>query len=121
MKVILDSNALMIPGQFGVDVFSKLERLGYNQFLIPRPVIKELKTLQAHAKGKDKIAASIALSLTSRCEIVESEKGADDAIIQMAKDMNVAVLTNDVALKKRLKENGIITIYLRQKKRLSVG
>ncbi len=121
MKVILDSNALMIPGQFGVDVFSELERLGYNQFLIPRPVIKELETLQAHAKGKDKTAASVALLLIPRCQIVESKKEADDAIMQMAKDMNVAVLTNDVALKRQLKKNGITTIYLRQKKRLSVG
>ncbi|MDI6888372.1 MAG: PIN domain-containing protein [Methanocellales archaeon] len=121
MKVILDSNALMIPGQFGVDVFAELERLGYDQFLIPRPVIKELETLQAHAKGKDKIAASVALLLMSRCKIIESRKEADDAIIQMAKDMNVAVLTNDAVLRKQLKENGITTIYLRQKKRLSVG
>jgi len=121
MKVILDSNALMIPGQFGVDVFAELERLGYNQFIVPRPVIKELETLQVHAKGKDRIAAFVALSLMPRCKIVESSKKADDAIIQMAKDMNAAVLTNDGALKRQLKENGITTIYLRQKKRLSVG
>ncbi len=121
MKVILDANALMIPGQFGVDIFGELERLGYNQYIVPRPVIKELEILQARAKGKDKIAASIALSLTSRCKIVESNKKADDAIIQIVKDMNVAAFTNDAALKKRLKENGITTIHLRQKKRLSMG
>ena len=29
IKVVLDTNALMVPEQFGVDIFSELLRLGY--------------------------------------------------------------------------------------------
>ncbi|HOV52552.1 MAG TPA: DNA-binding protein, partial [Methanothrix sp.] len=49
MKVILDTNALMVPEQFGVDIFSELERLGYVQWLVPSSVIGELRSLARNA------------------------------------------------------------------------
>ncbi|ATZ61693.2 MAG: DNA-binding protein [Methanosarcinales archaeon Met12] len=120
-SVIIDTNALMIPCQFGVDVFSELKEMGYNKFLVPEEVVKELNKLYVHAKGKDKTAASIALSLLDRCDIVEAEGNPDDVIIKIAEERGAAVVTNDIELKRRLKEKKITTVYLRQKKRLIVG
>ncbi|HEY9247347.1 MAG TPA: DNA-binding protein, partial [Candidatus Methanoperedens sp.] len=34
-KVIIDTNGMMIPGQFGVDIFLELERLGFDSCFIP--------------------------------------------------------------------------------------
>ena len=64
VKVVLDTNALMVPEQFGVDIFSELLRLGYAEWLVPASVLGELRSLATRAdKGKDKIAARVALGL----------------------------------------------------------
>ncbi len=118
MKVILDTNALMIPGQFGVDIFAELEKLDCDRFIVPSQVVLELKIL--YKKGGNKAEASLALSLLDRCEVVDAkaEISTDDVIVQIAEDINAAVFTVDAELRKRLKDKGITTICLRQKKRL---
>jgi hypothetical protein len=66
-------------------------------------------------KGRDKIAARVALGLTERCSVVgEDNFDADQAIEEMALREGAAVFTNDKALKKRLFSKGITVIYLRQ-------
>ena len=116
MQVILDTNALMVPEQFGVDIFSELPRLGYVQWLVPASVLGELRSLASKAnKGADKVAARVALGLAERCEAVgEDARDADLAIEELALSSGAAVFTNDKALKKRLFSKGITVIYLRQ-------
>jgi len=116
MKVILDTNALMVPEQFGVEIFAELQRLGYVQCLVPSPVLAELRSLAARAdKGRDKIAARVALGLAERCGTVgDAGMDADLAIEKLALSLGAAVFTNDKALKKRLFSKGITVIYLRQ-------
>ena len=115
-KVILDTNALMVPEQFGVDIFSELLRLGYAKWLVPASVLGELRSLAMRAdKGKDKIAARVALGMAEGCEAVGVDNyNADQAIIDLALETGAAVFTNDKALKKRLFSKGITVIYLRQ-------
>lgn len=116
MKIILDANALMVPEQFGVDIFSELERLGYSQWLVPSSVIGELRSLARRAdRGKDKIAARVALELAKRCVVIgENLPDADLAIEKLACTEDAAVFTNDKPLKKRLFSKGITVVYLRQ-------
>ncbi len=120
MKVIIDTNAMMIPGLFGVDIFSELNRLGFDSFIVLSSCVRELEKIYAHGKGKNKKAARIALSLLDRCKVIERNKDADDAIIDTAVEINAAVLTNDKELKKRLCSKGITTVYLREKSYLSI-
>jgi hypothetical protein len=116
IKVIIDTNALMVPEQFGVDIFNELQRLGYVQWIVPAQVLGELRSLATKAdKGRDKIAARVALGLSERCHIVgEDNFDADQAIEELAISEGAAVFTNDKALKKRLFSKGITVIYLRQ-------
>lgn len=115
MKVILDTNALMAPEQFGVDIFSELLRLGYTEYIVPEPIIKELQNLSKRAdKGLDKLAARVGLGLTDRCKIIGMEVDADRAIEDIAGREGAAVFTNDRDLKKRLIRKGVTVIYLRQ-------
>ncbi|WP_292487796.1 DNA-binding protein [Methanohalobium sp.] len=118
MKVIIDTNALMIPVQFNVDIFQELKRLGYNKFLVPKAVLNELETLMKKSKGSDKAAAKVARSLGNKCEIINQTGIADEVIIKLANELDSAVLTNDIELKKRLMNKKIPVIYLRQKNRL---
>ncbi|MDD5473226.1 MAG: DNA-binding protein [Candidatus Methanoperedens sp.] len=119
-KVIIDTNGLMIPGQFGLDIFSELKRLGFDSYIVLRASARELEKICAQGSGKDRTAAKIAVSLLDRCTIIEKNGFADDMITDMAVDMNAAVLTNDIELKKRLCSKGITTVYLREKTRLSI-
>lgn len=107
---------MMVPEQFGVEIFSELQRLGYLQFLVPASVLGELRALAAKAeKGKDKVAARVALGLAERCSTSEDiGRDADTDIENLALAIGAAVFTNDKALKKRLFTKGITVIYLRQ-------
>ena len=119
-KVIIDTNGLMIPGQFGVDIFSELKRLGFDTCLIPRASVRELEKLYSEARGRDKSAAKIALSLLDRCTVIEKNGFVDDIIMDMAAGKDAAVLTNDTELKKRLCSKGVTIVYLREKTHLSI-
>lgn len=119
-KVIIDTNGLMIPGQFGVDIFSELKRLGFDTYLVPSASVKELEKLYAEARGRDKAAAKIALSLLDRCTVIERNGFVDDIIMDMAAGKDAAVLTNDMELKKRLCSKGVTIVHLREKTHLSI-
>jgi len=60
-SVIVDTNALLLPGEFGVDIFAELGRLGYVHALIPRAVLTELERLSvsAGATGRERRAAAL--------------------------------------------------------------
>lgn len=64
-EVIVDTNALLIPGEFGVDIFYELEMLGYGHVIVPEKVLNELNKLKQRPdlKGKEKRAAKIGYSL----------------------------------------------------------
>ncbi|MCO6041378.1 PIN domain-containing protein [Thermococcus alcaliphilus] len=125
--VIPDTNFLLIPGQFGVDIVGELHRILDVKFeiLIPNVVLDELSVIERKVKGKDLIAVRMAKRLAEKFNIVEigrfGEKPIDQQILEFAlKTPNVIVCTNDKALKRKLRENGIPVVYLRQKKILEL-
>ncbi|AKB84481.1 DNA-binding protein [Methanococcoides methylutens] len=120
MNVIIDTNGLMIPVQFRVDIFSELKRLGYDELIVPQAVINEIGILIKRYRGENKTAAKVALSLADRCTIVDRTGSADDVILQLALDTGAAVLTNDVGLIGRLKEVDVTVVRLRQKNHLDI-
>ena len=120
MKVIIDTNGFMIPVQFKVDIFGELGRLGYDEFVVPQAVVNELKSLVKKYRGESRTAAKVGLSLSDRCTRVEGAGIADDGILQLALDMDAAVLTNDVGLVKRLNDADVSVVRLRQKNRLDI-
>ena len=137
-RVIVDTNALLIPGEFGVDIFFELERLGYVRVIVPKIVLDELNGLRSRLKGKEKIAAEVAHSLvlkytspqrhaSLRCKVTideevggegEEERSIDDMIAELALKKKAAVLTNDDGLRKKLSKMRITTVYLRGGTRL---
>ena len=120
MKVLIDTNGLMVPGQHGIDVFEELRRLGYDEFLVPSAVKEEIEALKQKIKGKDRLALSIAASLMAGCEILEAPGSADDVLIALAKSLSVPVFTNDVLLRKRLKAEGVRSIFMRSRHKLEM-
>jgi rRNA-processing protein FCF1 len=126
VKVILDSNALFVPLQFKIDIFSDLKRLLNRSFelILLSPVKRELKTLAEKGSPKMRKNACYALELAEKCKYVEVDAPAstltDDILVKIAKEWSSPVFTNDRQLKKRLRDISVPVIYVRQKSRLEI-
>lgn len=125
VKIILDSNFLMIPFQFHIDIFQEIEYLLQKKvdFIVPSAVKSELTGISSRG-GEGAPEASLALQLASRCRVVEValEPGetVDDAIIKASKKLGAIVATADIGLKKRLRDINVPVVYLRDKSKLEV-
>jgi len=125
VKVILDSNFLMVPFQFHVDIFEELEYLLQKKidFIVPSSVKLELTAISSRG-GEGAAEASLALQLASRCRVVDvtlqPHETVDDAIVKAAQKLGAVVATNDIELKKRLRDINVPVVYLREKSKLEV-
>ena len=126
-KIVLDTNFLLIPGQFGVDIFSEIRRItdfGY-QLVIVEKSLEELKKLLKQGKRADKTAANLAISLlkTQNIKILrlhsQKKASADDDIAALAGN-DVLVATQDRILQMRVRKKGAKIISLRQKSHLII-
>ena len=112
--VILDTNALMMPFQFGVNLDLELERLfGSFEILVPSPVVRELTSLAP----KDRIARS-ALRLARKYKTVESEGQTDKVLVDLAKDLHAVVVSNDKLVIRSLEREGLPYVRLRSRSHL---
>jgi len=126
LKIILDSNALFVPIQFKIDVFEELKTLlnRNSELVLLTPIRRELEKLAEKGSPKMRKNASYALKLAEKCRLVEENKkyvgSPDDVIVQMAREWNCPVFTNDRELRKRLRNINVPVIYVRQKSRLEI-
>jgi rRNA-processing protein FCF1 len=125
VKVILDSNFLMAPFQFHIDIFEELEYILQKKvdFIVPSLVKLELTSISSRG-GEGAANASLALQLASRCRVVDvtlqPQETVDDAIVKAAQKLGAVVATNDIELKKRLRDINVPVVYLREKSKLEV-
>ncbi len=125
-KVILDSNALFVPLQFKIDIFSEIPRIINRnvELILLSPVKHELDTLAQKSSLKARKNAAFALTISGKCTFVKvSEKPkepTDDAILRIAQAWKAPVFTNDKLLKRKLRDISIPVIYVRAKSRLEI-
>jgi len=119
-KIVFDTNFLLVPFQFGVDVFKEAERLVEERtdFVTLSPCVEELRSL-ASGRGGDARAARAAMVLVEKLKIIRAGGSADRAIEDYAVKENAVVGTNDRRLRKKLKEKGVRVIGLRSGSRLA--
>jgi len=126
LKVILDSNALFVPPESKIDIFTETKRLLNRNldFVLLSPVKHELELLATKDSPKIRKEALYALKVAEKCKyvVVDSyEKlSTDDVILKVARAWNSPVFTNDRQLRKRLRDISVPVIYVRQKSRLDV-
>src|SRR3989338_6696982 len=123
-RIIIDTNFLMIPFQFRVDIFSEFSRIcdfNYELFIFEES-LNELKRITEKQSGKDKKAAQFALKLVGlkNIGIIKSELKDVDALILENLDEGTIIATQDMLLKKELLKKGASIIILRQKKYLQL-
>jgi len=123
-KILLDTNFLLIPIEFGVDIFSEIDRIcnfNYKLHILDK-TIDELNNIIEKQKGKNKGSAKFALKLVKlkKINIIKTKEKltTDELIIKKANKKEFIVATQDKFLKKQLKLKNIPLIILRQKKTL---
>ena len=126
LKIILDSNALFVPLQFGIDIFAEIEKIVQKrcELVLLSPVKCELETLSEKAAPKIRKNAGYALKLAKKCRFIEIQSNAstitDDIILKTAREWDSPVFTNDRQLRKRLRDISMPVIYVRHKSRLEI-
>lgn len=121
--VVLDTNFLLIPFQFKIDVFKELDYLIDEpyQLVLSSRVKSELTGLSKKV-GKHGAAARFALKLIeskkNAIQSITSKVPVDDWIFVYTKENNAIACTNDIQLKRKLKKYGIKVIGLRGKTKL---
>ena len=110
MKVVLDTNALLLPFQIQINLDSEIRNVvGDAEIYVPSCVLGELKRL-----SKKRWEAKAALQLAQKYRVVNVEKLGDDGVMEAAEKLGAYVVTQDEELIGRLKRRGIPVIYLRQ-------
>ena len=123
-RILLDANFLTIPYYFRIDIFEEIGKLmeeKYEMVTLDK-IVEELERL-AKKGGKSGVAAKIGLELIrkKKIKLIKTEGGRTDELIERIANKDFIVATNDAELRRKLKEKGIKTIYLRAKKHLILG
>ena len=118
-KIILDTNFLLIPALFNVDIFAEIDRIMFEKyylFVIDKTIDELNKIIKdKKQKQKDKQAAKLGLMLikAKKVKILKTKQGKADDIL--AKIKGYIIATQDINLKRRIKGKKIV---LRAKKKL---
>lgn len=102
-KIILDSNFLLLPEKMNLDLIREIRFLaGKCEIYTLSACINELK------------AKKLNFEIPKELRIIKAKNGkADELLLEFGKKGYV-IATNDRKLRKKLKENGVQTIFLRQ-------
>lgn len=130
IKIILDTNFLLTPLEFNIDIISEFDRVvgSYDLFMFEKSIF-ELKDLLKKSSGSFKRNIKIALKLivhlqkTKGLKILSSKSDLylDDLLVNFLKtNKDYLVATSDKELQKRVLKQGSSVLLIRQKKYLII-
>jgi hypothetical protein len=123
VKIVPDTNFLIYSIKHNINMDYELNRVLCNyEIIILNCILEELEKLKSQLKGKEKLSINILLSLIKKYNLEKYDVGkyADEIILNYAKYQKntgnkVIVCTNDKELKKKLMDEGIPVIIVKQK------
>ena len=121
MKFLLDTNFLMVPGKFRLDIFKELEKFGKPELFTLDLVVKELGKL-SKGRGKSTFYAKFGIFLIQDKDIgiLESQEAkADKELLRLSKEGYV-VCTQDRDLTIKIRKARGKVVFLRQEKYLEM-
>ena len=120
-KILLDTNFILIPAKFRVDIYAEIGRImdtPYEIYVLDKS-LDELESIIETQKGKEKAAARLGKAILKAKKpktLKTTSKDYVDNIILGLDGYIVATLDHD--LRAKLKKRGVRTIVLRQKRYL---
>ncbi len=120
MKVLLDTNFFIDIVRFRISLDGICDLVGLAELVTLSSVERELIKISKQT-SKTSLHAKAALKLVkeNNIKILKSEGRPDELMVKSDKETIVA--TNDIELRKRLKDLGRKTIYLKSKKHLAIS
>jgi rRNA-processing protein FCF1 len=126
IPVILDTNFLTVPVEFGIDIFSEIEKLLERkaEFLVLKSVQQEVAMNVSETGGANAQKFRVAQDLINRCTLTDTPDTllplpVDHQLIEYTLAINGVLATNDRELRKRARKSGISIIFMRGKKTLA--
>ena len=120
-KILLDTNFIMIPAQFKVDIYSEIKRImvvPYELYVLDK-TLTELDVIIETSRGRDKASAKLAKAILEARKPKTLKTTSKDYVDKLILSLTgYIVATQDRELRAELKRKGIKTIVLRQKKYL---
>jgi hypothetical protein len=126
LRIIIDSNFLLVPAQLKLDIFEGLMNLLNQNYesIVLSTTIDELRSIVERGAPKLRKQAEMALKLAEKCSLVSVDRKTgetnDEVIVRVAKQRKWLVATNDSELRKRLRNISVPVVYVRQKSRLEL-
>ncbi len=122
-KVVLDTNMLLVPFQFGVDIFEEIERiLPGAEVYVTENVLKELERIGKQSTKLKKMT-NLAKKLIKIRDVVviQTPKGeaVDTTLARLARE-GFIVATNDKELKRKVWAVGGKVLTLRERSHLEL-
>ncbi len=123
--LIFDTNFLLIPYEFKIDIFSELYTIveGAYEIIVPTVVLAELKKIASY-KGRHALGAKLGLKLleanAKNITFTASEGHADQWILNYAKEKRAIVCTNDKALRMKSKNADLRTITMKSRAKIGM-
>lgn len=121
-KILCDTNFLLIPLRFGVDVFNEADEAlnDITEFYVSSRVLDEIKLLKETAKPSFEKELLFALKMAELCKVIEDKSSGlvDDSLIELAKKHDMILGTSDSELRQKSRAQGVKVVYLRQRRYL---
>ena len=124
-NIVLDTNFIVTAYKFKIDIFEQLKaKMDFKyQLYIVDETMDELEKLINKASLTDRIGAKIAVQLLKRKNInilkTAKDRSVDELILALDPHMFI-IATQDIALKRKLKEKKFKIITIRQKKQIAL-
>lgn len=114
--VVFDTNAVLLALEAHTPLDDDLgELVGANRWIVPSTVVVELGTLAYKGKGAVARNAKMALAFVEkRCATEPTKLPGDDGLLEVARRLGAAVLTNDKTLQQECRQSGLTVIVLRE-------
>jgi rRNA-processing protein FCF1 len=124
MQIILDTNFLLIPFQYNIDIFNEIDSIcNFNyDIIILEGTVKELGKIINEQKGINSKAAKFALDIIKSKDlkiIPQILLSVDDELVRLS-SRNIIIATQDRELRKRITEMGNPVIVLHKNKRMEL-
>lgn len=120
-KVVLDTNALLVPFESGIRLEPELERLfGSYEAIVPEAVMAELAIIASEAKGQRAANARMALTLATRFSYRPMAGKGDNAVLALAMKEKAFLFTNDRELLNRALGAGLGVVRVKGRSHLIV-
>ena len=121
-KLLIDTNFLLVPVRFKVDIFTESQEAVNDlvEFYVSSRVLDEIQILKDRSKRSFVRDLNLAERLVENCHIIEdsSTTKVDQSLIDLARKEGMLLGTTDAELRQKARKVGVKVVYLRQKSHL---